>query len=195
MEPPGPSLAGGVEPWGSRALGSGAPSLLTPSASAGARLSTHLSSRALTPACPTQKWPLPRGLLGYRQCLRFPGTPPSFPFHFSANLGGQSCLMDFSPISPAQLWWRLGPADQPEIGTELGATNWAAEAPIHTNPISSPLCRLLRHCFLESNLHFWVSSQAPDNLSLLQMKNKKHTDICFAAPDDDGQLDSSGAGW
>lgn len=43
---------------------------------------------------------------------------------------------------------------------------------------------------------FWVSSLAPGNLSLLlQMENKKNPNVCFAAPDDDGQLESSGAGW
>lgn len=151
MEPPGPALAGEVESLEVEPCPSWP---LTPSAAAGARLGIHLSSRALTPACPTQKWPLPWGHLGHRQSLRFPVSPPSFPFHVSANLGGQSCLMDFSPISATQLWWRMAPADQPEAGTEPGPTNRAAEAPIHTNPICSPLCRLLRLCFLESNLNF-----------------------------------------
>lgn len=127
--------------------------------------------------------------------LRFPGTPPSFLFHISANLGGQSCLMDFSPISAAQLWWRLGPADRPEVGIELGATNWAAEAPIHTNPISSPLCRLLRLCFLESNLHFgnplkhltiyhffgWKTKPTPIRVSLPQMMMGSWTAQVLAA--------------
>lgn len=57
MEPPGPALAGGVEPreaepWEVEPRPS---HLLTPSASAVARLSIQLSSRALTPACPAQK--------------------------------------------------------------------------------------------------------------------------------------------
>lgn len=117
--------------------------LLPPSASSG----PGWAFRALTPACPTQTWPLPRGHLGYRQSLPFPGTP-SFPFHVSANLGGQSCLMVFSPVSAAQLWWRMAPADW----------DWDRAGDYKLSSRGSytqiPLFRLFRLYFLESNLHF-----------------------------------------
>lgn len=99
--------------------------------------------------------------------------------------------MGFSPISAAQLWWRMAPADWPEVGTELGTTNWAAEAPTHKSHLF-PSLQTPQTLFPGIKPTFWVSSLPPDNLLLLlQMENKKH----FAVPDDDGQLDSSGAGW
>lgn len=153
MEPPGPVLAGGVEPQEAE------PRELEPWEMEPHPFLCICRGQAEHPpqlqgsdtCLPCPEMPLPPWLLAKPALSRH---TPSFPFHGSANLGSQNCLMGFPPISAAQLWRRMASEDWLEVGTELGATSWAAEAPLHTNPICSPLCRLLRLCFLESNLHF-----------------------------------------
>ena len=151
-------------------------------------------------AFPRRSGPVPRarghpgGALPPPLC--FSASPPSFPFCISANLGHQTWLVDCFPMSAPQLWWGTAPVDQPEGRTELGARNWAAQAPTHTNPVCSPLCRLPRFCFLESNLHFGSSRwHLTICCSFFRGKTKKKTPICFAVSEDDGQSASSGAGW